>query len=208
MSRLSHTWSLRIHAAAKILRQKSYPLASLSPSTVDLAGEQLGEAELGADQHEERAQGDDEAGQLGLLDDRAVEPADRQGEGQRQRHGDVERRARRRRWSPTSLDSRITSIAVAPVIAPDDRSNSPPIISSETATAMMPETGRDVEVVGRSGGGPERLGNRPEEHPHGRGADRARRSPGARGQRWIGPRNAEPLVDGRRPAGSCLPSTL
>ncbi len=40
--------------------------------------------------------------------------------------------------SPTSLDSRMTSIAVAPVIEPDDRSNSPPIISSETATAMIP----------------------------------------------------------------------
>ena len=39
---------------------------------------------------------------------------------------------------PTSFESRITSIAVAPVIAPDERSNSPPIISSETATAMIP----------------------------------------------------------------------
>ena len=30
------------------------------------------------------------------------------------------------------------NIPIAPVMAPDDRSNSPPIISIETATAMMP----------------------------------------------------------------------
>ena len=52
----------------------------------------------------------------------------------------------------------MTSIAVAPVIAPEDRSNSPPIISSETATAMMPELGRHVEVVGRAGRGAEHVG--------------------------------------------------
>jgi hypothetical protein len=40
--------------------------------------------------------------------------------------------------SPTCLDSRITSMAVAPVMAPEERSNSPPIMSSDTATAMMP----------------------------------------------------------------------
>ena len=39
---------------------------------------------------------------------------------------------------PSCLESRITIIAVAPVMAPDERSNSPPIISSETATAMIP----------------------------------------------------------------------
>ena len=32
----------------------------------------------------------------------------------------------------------MTIIAVAPVMAPDERSNSPPIISSDTATAMIP----------------------------------------------------------------------
>ena len=40
--------------------------------------------------------------------------------------------------SPTSRLIRITNTAVAPVIEPDDRSNSPPIISSATGTAMMP----------------------------------------------------------------------
>ncbi len=41
--------------------------------------------------------------------------------------------------SPVSLTSSTTSMPVAPVIAPDDRSNSPPIIRSATATAMMPK---------------------------------------------------------------------
>ncbi len=113
------------------------PVGFVEPLDGHLAGEQLGKAELGADQHEERAQGDDEAGQPGLLDDRAVEPADRQGEGQRERHGDVQGQPGAA-LAPTSLESRITSIAVAPVIAPEDRSNSPPIISSDTATAMIP----------------------------------------------------------------------
>ncbi len=40
--------------------------------------------------------------------------------------------------SPTSLTNRMVMMASAPVAAPDERSNSPPIISSETATAMMP----------------------------------------------------------------------
>ncbi len=40
--------------------------------------------------------------------------------------------------SPTSFERRMTSIAVAPVMAPEERSNSPPIISRETATAMIP----------------------------------------------------------------------
>ena len=40
--------------------------------------------------------------------------------------------------SPTCFDSRMTSMAVAPVMAPEERSNSPPIMSSDTATAMMP----------------------------------------------------------------------
>ena len=41
----------------------------------------------------------------------------------------------------------------APIIEPIERSNSPPIISSATATARMPELGRDLEVVG---GAPQR----------------------------------------------------
>ena len=40
--------------------------------------------------------------------------------------------------SPGSLTSRTTSIPVAPVMAPDERSNSPPIISNATAIAMIP----------------------------------------------------------------------
>ena len=40
--------------------------------------------------------------------------------------------------SPISFDSRMTSIPIAPVLAPDDRSNSPPTINIETATAMIP----------------------------------------------------------------------
>ena len=46
-------------------------------------------------------------------------------------------------WSPSpaplmSLASRMAMSAVAPVMAPDDRSNSPPIISSATGTAINP----------------------------------------------------------------------
>ncbi len=50
--------------------------------------------------------------------------------------------------SPTSLTSRIVTMPRAPVAAPDDRSNSPPIINIATATAMMPsvaETSRTPE---------------------------------------------------------------
>ncbi len=88
----------------------------------------------------------------------------------------------------------MTSIAVAPVIAPEERSNSPPIISSETATAMIPRPGGHVEVVGRAGGGAERVGDRPEEDPHRGGADegadlRAHQHPLDR------PAEAEALVD-------------
>ena len=42
--------------------------------------------------------------------------------------------------SPTSRLIRMTKMAVAPVIAPEDRSNSPPIISNATGTAMMPSS--------------------------------------------------------------------
>ena len=40
--------------------------------------------------------------------------------------------------SPTSLTNRIVTMPSAPVAAPEERSNSPPIISRATATAMMP----------------------------------------------------------------------
>ena len=60
----------------------------------DLVGEQLAEAELGTDEDEERAQRHDEAGQRRAFDQRAVEPADRQCEAQRQRHGQVQAEAR------------------------------------------------------------------------------------------------------------------
>ena len=39
---------------------------------------------------------------------------------------------------PVSLTNRIVRIPIAPVLEPADRSNSPPIISIDTATAMMP----------------------------------------------------------------------
>ncbi len=44
-------------------------------------------------------------------------------------------------------------MAVAPVMTPDDRSNSPPIISSATAAAMMPvgaATSSQLSVVSAS----------------------------------------------------------
>ena len=40
--------------------------------------------------------------------------------------------------SPGGMTSKMTSIPVAPVMAPAERSNSPPIISRDTATAMIP----------------------------------------------------------------------
>ena len=63
----------------------------VQPFDDDLAGQQPGEARLGADQDEERAQRDDEAGQAGLVDHRPVEPADHHGEGERERDGDEQR---------------------------------------------------------------------------------------------------------------------
>ena len=38
----------------------------------------------------------------------------------------------------------------APMVEPIDRSNSPPIISSATATARIPSLSRDLQVVGRA----------------------------------------------------------
>ena len=56
-------------------------------------------------------------------------------------------------------------MAVAPVMTPDDRSNSPPIINSATAAAMMPERGGDVEPVEGGVGLSERSTVPPEERP-------------------------------------------
>ncbi len=49
--------------------------------------------------------------------------------------------------SPVSFTSRIVRIPIAPVMAPDDRSNSPPIISIDTATAMMPSVAATSSTV-------------------------------------------------------------
>jgi len=51
--------------------------------------------------------------------------------------------------APVSFTRRIVTIPNAPVDAPEERSNSPPIISIDTATAMIPrvaETSRMLEA--------------------------------------------------------------
>ena len=59
-----------------------------------------------------------------------------------------------------------TRIPVAPVMMPAERSNSPPIINSATATAMMPERSGDVEDRRECRHVPELLAGAPEERPH------------------------------------------
>ena len=90
-------------------------------------------------------------------------------------------------------------MAVAPVMAPEERSNSPPIMSSETATAMMPELGRHVEVVGGAGRGAEDVGRGPEEEPDRGGPDEGA-DLGADQQPLDRPPVDEPLVRPRRRA--------
>ncbi len=49
--------------------------------------------------------------------------------------------------SPVSFNSMMVRMPMAPVLAPDDRSNSPPIISIDTATAMMPSVAATSSIV-------------------------------------------------------------
>ena len=137
-SRPSQTWELRIHSAPKMSFQNSYPGASSRPSTMTLLVNSLEKLslppmrtknvpsvtmKLGSDvlstmvplnQPTIRAKASPSG--TAMCSDSPAPPN-----------------------SPISLLNSTTTMAVAPVMAPEDRSNSPPIISRATGTAMMPK---------------------------------------------------------------------
>ena len=137
LSRPSHMWSFRTHLAAKILDQKSYPSASLSPSTTTWSANSFEKLSLAPIRTKKVLSVTMKLGSrvfstiVPLNQPTSMAKANDIGTA-------MYRLIPAPPLSPTSLDSMITSIAVAPVIDPADRSNSPPIISSDTATAMIP----------------------------------------------------------------------
>ena len=88
--------------------------------------------EVEPEQHEQRAEGDQEARDSGLGDEPAVEDADHKLTPERQRHADE------RGSEPTWTARTDVTIAAVTTATPDDRSNSPPIINSATQTAITP----------------------------------------------------------------------
>ena len=130
------------------------------------AGDQLGHPEVDTGEHQERGQRDQEAGDLGLHHQVAVEEPDGQRDDQRQR---------RPRPTCSGAGGRTACAAASAAVitaTPADRSNSPPIISSATADRDDPDRRAGVQHGGERRQRAERRGDDEEEDED---RDRARR---------------------------------
>src|SRR5829696_4852407 len=152
-SRPSHTWSFWTQLAPKMLSQKSYPCAWSRPSTTTWPANSFEKLSLAPISTKNVPSVTIKLGSrvfsttVPLNQPTSIAKANASGTA-------MNRLRPAPPFSPTSLERRMTSIAVAPVIDPAERSNSPDH-QQRDGDRHDPEDRRHIQVVGRASGGAE-----------------------------------------------------